>query len=206
MGKLLRWLNAGGLPWGLSFGMTQTLEGHVAFWGYRQWFLCTDCELKTLCHCGWPITDPPYPQYAATHARKKWAETMFSSPYSAFEEKGCSSAFPKLASWADPHGQTSPQDRLCPAVSDVSSPAVVVPGMWEALRYFLNEQTSLNCAFVFIFSFSWQELIYHVDVSRSFFWVLRYLLCELTALCCFFNKGWCLSIDSNTCFLPLHSR
>ncbi|KAG5195828.1 hypothetical protein JEQ12_011464 [Ovis aries] len=52
---------------------------------------------------------------------------QFSSPYSAFEEKGCNSAFPKLSSGADPHGQTSPQDRLCPAVSDVSSPAAVVP-------------------------------------------------------------------------------
>lgn len=126
----------------------------------------------------------------------------FSSPYSAFEEKGCNSAFPKLASWADPHGQTSLHDRLCPAVSDVSSPTTVVPGMWEALRYFLNEQTSLNYAFVFIFNFPWWELVYRVDVSRSFFWVLHYLLCELIHDVVSLDEGWCLSIDSNTCFLP----
>lgn len=117
MGKFsLRWTNAGGLPWGLSFGMTQTLEGHVAFWGYRQWFLC---ELKTR-HCGWPITDPPCLNMH-TRARKKWAETISFLSYSAFEEKGCNSAFCFLQ--GQTHMGRSPRKTDSgPAVSDVSPP------------------------------------------------------------------------------------
>ena len=106
-------------------------------------------------HCGTVDDLKPTPPPISSYTCKKEMSRnpKFSSPYSAFEEKGCDSAFPKLASWADPHGQTSLHDRLCPAVSDVASPTAAAPGMWEALGYFLNEQTSLNYAFVFVFSF-----------------------------------------------------
>lgn len=48
--------------------------------------------------------------------------------------------------------------------SGVSSPAASVPGVWEVLRYFLNEQSQLNFAFVFTFNFSSVVFIF------SFFW------------------------------------
>lgn len=62
----------------------------------------------------WRICDTP-PKYAVyAHKEKISRNHNFGSPSSAFEEKGCYSAFPKLSSWADP--PASLHEKLCPAV------------------------------------------------------------------------------------------
>lgn len=77
--------------------------------------------------------------------------------------------------------------------SGVPSPAATGPGVGEARGHFLNEQTYLNCAFVSIFNFFWQEVTYHVDVFRSFCSSLTWSsVSEHTTLYCLFRwRWWC---------------
>lgn len=145
----------------------------------------------------WIIFNIPPQICNSTWEEKLSGNHNFGSPYSASEEEGCASAFPKLASWANPsaslHGKLPCSERpvlpCCHCAWYVGGAQIVLE--WTNLfelclcLHFLLTRNCLPCR----------------CLQEFRLWVWHYLLCEHTALCSFFRwRWWCLSIDSNTCF------